>query len=207
MLTARSTTPGSAAPSGRDEVTEALLTATASLCARRLPSSVSIREVAAEAGVAPGLVYHYFDSKEGLLRATVDRLAADISALAVEEDDAAEMVRVVCRHVVANPAFSHILSSMALEGRSVTEEMSGHPFMQELIPRVAEQYPGPDVQDRVGVVLTILLSSGLIAPQINQALGRDADDAALIEHLSDAVGRIIEGAGTTSGPPDGSPGT
>lgn len=184
---------GGAAPSGRDQVTEALLSATASLCAERLPSSVSIRQVAREADVAPGLVYHYFGSKDGLLRATVDWLAADITALATREDDAAEMVRVVCRHLIANPAFPRILSWMTLEGRTLTDEMSGHPFVQVLATTIAEQYPGDDVFDRIGVALTILLTSGLLAPEVNQALGRQPDDEALVELLAATTAATVRG--------------
>ncbi len=194
MLTARSNTSETPAPSGRDEVTEALLSATASLCTQRLPDSVSIRDVAREAAVAPGLVYHYFGSKDGLLRATVDLLAIDITRVAAEEQDAAEMVKAVCRYLIANPAFSRILSWMALEGRTVTDEMGGHPFIQVLATKIAEQYPGDDVLDRIGVAVTTLMAGGLLVPQVNQTLGRTPDDEALVELLASMIAGAVQGA-------------
>ena len=41
------------------------------------PAGVSLRRVAAAAGVAPGLIVHHFGSKEGLLEVTWDDANAD----------------------------------------------------------------------------------------------------------------------------------
>ncbi|MEZ5096013.1 MAG: helix-turn-helix domain-containing protein [Nocardioides sp.] len=45
------------------------------LFAERGPEGVTVREIATEAGVSPGLVVHHFGSKDGL-RAAVDEYAA-----------------------------------------------------------------------------------------------------------------------------------
>jgi AcrR family transcriptional regulator len=67
-------------PRGREEVERALVDAAATLFGARGPEAVSVRDIASEAGVNHGLVHRYFGSKEGLLGAVLDRLAADVAA-------------------------------------------------------------------------------------------------------------------------------
>ncbi len=54
---------GQAIPRGPDAVRNALIEATAKLCGERSPALVSVRDIAAEAGVNHGQVHHYFGSK------------------------------------------------------------------------------------------------------------------------------------------------
>jgi AcrR family transcriptional regulator len=57
------------------------------LFAERGHEAVSVRQIAAEAGVSPGLVLHHFTSKEGL-REAVDRYAAErLEVLLAEDQD------------------------------------------------------------------------------------------------------------------------
>ncbi len=127
-------------------------------------------------------------------------LVALPGGVATAEDDAAEMVRLLCKHLVSNPAFPRILSWMVLEGRTVTDEMSGHPFIQVLTTTITEQYPGDDAFDRIGVAVTTLLAGGLLAPQVNKALGREADDEALVDLLAATIATVVKG--DSPAPPD-----
>lgn len=52
---------------------ERLLIAALEVFSERGYDGASIKAVAAQAGVAPGLIYHYFEHKEGLLEATIER--------------------------------------------------------------------------------------------------------------------------------------
>jgi AcrR family transcriptional regulator len=186
-LTERSTNSDSEAPRGREEVKAALLSAAANLCSARLPSSVSIRDIASEAQVNPSLVYFYFDSKDDLLRAALDELAEDIAAEAERQPDAAETLRSVMGRMSHDSAFPRIVTGLALDGRNVTEEMSGHPFLQLLASRIAEEYPGEDVETRVGVALVATLSIGVHLPIVNTILGRSATDDELLTAICDTV--------------------
>lgn len=55
---------------------EALIAALLRLLEGRGAGEISVRDVAAEAGVNHGLVHHYFGSKEGLIREAAARTAA-----------------------------------------------------------------------------------------------------------------------------------
>lgn len=60
-------------PIGRDEIRVAVLDAADYLFSLRRPSQVSIREIAAEAGVNHALVHRHFDTKENLVNEVLTR--------------------------------------------------------------------------------------------------------------------------------------
>lgn len=71
---------------GRDDLkASAVIRDTAiALFAERGPAGVSVREIAAGAGVSPGLVIHHFGSKEGLKAAVDDHVAEVLDDLLAE---------------------------------------------------------------------------------------------------------------------------
>jgi AcrR family transcriptional regulator len=67
--------PAERAPHGRDEVMSAVLEAAAELFAERSPAQVSVREIAARAGVNHALVHRHFGTKSALLTAVIREAA------------------------------------------------------------------------------------------------------------------------------------
>lgn len=63
-------------PSNRDQRRRELLAAFARVLAEHGYAGATIAAIAREAGVAPGLVHHHFESKEELLSGLLDRLMA-----------------------------------------------------------------------------------------------------------------------------------
>ncbi len=57
---------------------ESILAAAAEVAGRSGLEAVNARAVASTAGLSHGLVYFYFDTKEGLLRGLLDRVMADV---------------------------------------------------------------------------------------------------------------------------------
>jgi TetR/AcrR family transcriptional regulator, repressor for neighboring sulfatase len=68
---ASSETTVTARPVGRQEVIDATIRAASELFAERQPSQVSVREIAAKAGVSHALVHRYLGSKEDIFSATL----------------------------------------------------------------------------------------------------------------------------------------
>jgi len=64
------------------------------LFAQRGPDAVTVREIAAQAGVSPALVLHHFGSKDGL-RAEVDRYASEAFDAVFEAMPADELAQVL----------------------------------------------------------------------------------------------------------------
>ena len=62
-------------PTGRDEITDAVLDAAERLFAAAGPNEVSLRAIAQEAGVTYGLVYRHFGTKDELLERLLARYA------------------------------------------------------------------------------------------------------------------------------------
>jgi AcrR family transcriptional regulator len=69
---------------GRHEVEERLIAAAADLLGEIGPRAMSVRLIAERAGVNHGLVHHYFDGKEGLLRAAMSRLVEEHATWATQ---------------------------------------------------------------------------------------------------------------------------
>jgi AcrR family transcriptional regulator len=63
-------------PHGREEVVESIIDATLALWNTKGPAEVSLRSIAARAGVNYGLVYRHFRTKEAVIRAAMDRVVA-----------------------------------------------------------------------------------------------------------------------------------
>lgn len=84
----------------------ALLDAALRAFARAGYEAATVRDIAAEAGVAPGLLYHYFPSKEAVLQALFERSGAlvmaafaEVAAIPAPAERLAALVRVSARLV------------------------------------------------------------------------------------------------------------
>lgn len=175
------------APSGREEVTAALLAATEKLCAKGQPSSFSIREIAAEAGVTTSLLYFYFKSKDDVILATVRSIAADIDAEVAGADTPTDIAAAVSRALAERPAFPRLLAWFVLEGRGFGE-LSDDPVLARLVSAFSQH--GADPVTNAGVAVTLLLGNTLLADAVNEGLERSPADTRLrqaLDHVRDTV--------------------
>jgi AcrR family transcriptional regulator len=177
-------------PRGRDQVTNALLAATERLCAKGQPSSITVNDIAHEAGVTTSLLYFYFESKDELILVTLRSIATEMNALAAGTTEPGEIAATVSRSLRDRPAFARILAWLVLEGRSTTQGMGGHPFLERLVATLATNQAGDPITT-AGAVVAMLLSNALLTPGINVALGRDADDARLVDALDASIAAAL----------------
>jgi len=70
--------PGRPAAANRTDARDALLEATGRLIAETGASDLSVRRIAAEAGVSPAMVHYYFGDKDGLYEAMLERAVGRI---------------------------------------------------------------------------------------------------------------------------------
>lgn len=128
--------PPSKAPRGRDEVRRALVDAAAELFAARGVASVSVRDIAAAAGVNHGLVHRHFGSKEALRAEVMDHLAAAIDADVGELPDDfpfSDLVGLVFLRAASHSAYFKILARAMLDGEDPRLLQSRFPVVRRLV--------------------------------------------------------------------------
>ena len=178
-------------PTGRDQVTKALLAATESLCTSSQPSSFTVNDIAREANVTASLLYFYYQSKDDVVIATLRSIASDMDALAAQAASPGEMAVAVSDALIERPAFARILAWFVLEGRSIATEMGDQPFLRRLVGTLATG-KADDPLSQAGTVVAMLLANAFFSSGINSALGRDGDDHRLRDASKDAVLSVLD---------------
>lgn len=180
---------GSQGPQGREAITASLLAATERLSTTGQPSSFTVRQIAAEAGVTTSLLYFYFESKDEIVLATVRSISGEIDAVAAREADIEAMVSAVSRQLALRPAFPRLLAWLVLEGRPFGE-LSDDPFLGRLATMFSQGGSADPLTDAAAVV-TALLGNALFRGAANAAIERPVVDERLHDVLDRAVGELL----------------
>jgi AcrR family transcriptional regulator len=171
---------------------EALVTAFLSLVAARGVAAVSVRDVAAAAGVNHGLVHRHFGSKDGLARAALERITARVfdeakpglsarSFAALAEDPTVPLV--VARACLDGPA--DLLAGAAPPASRLTALVAP---MGRLLARL-----GFDADAHVvnGLGTCALLGWFVFRPLLAQGYGLPPDADEQVERLVAALDRLL----------------
>ena len=104
---------------GREQTTAAILDAAEELFADRGYTAVTVRDIAAAAGVSHALVHRYLGSKEQVYRATLGRRETAIRDAAPAEDDLLQATRLMLREAVLHQrSYVRLVAHSALHGLS-----------------------------------------------------------------------------------------
>jgi AcrR family transcriptional regulator len=163
-----------------------LLDAVDQIFANESPSTVSMRTIAKQADCSVGLAYNYFESRDELIGAALDRLAHRITADAVSSEGPREALLALLESMRANAAFPRMMTWLILEGADVSAVMSGHPLLQRIAATADER----GVKDPPGAAMMVaLLAIGTFTfgPMLNHAAGREPDDGRLVESVADML--------------------
>ncbi len=191
--------PSTPRPVGREAVREALIRATTQLVLER-GLSMSVREIAARAGVNHGLVHTYFGSKDALISAAFDainaRAAAEADPNGFPPPDLArrrggELVKVIAR--------------LMLDAKG--DLFSSHPVAERWRDAFARDRPdlsASEVAERIAVAASVGLGWALFADHVTNILGLSDEEresaAARITLLMSELGGIplpVDGAADT----------
>ena len=123
-------------PRGREAVRGALLDAAARLFVERGPGAVSVRQLAAAAGVNHGLVHQYFGSKDGLIQATLKHLASQIAPIAEGAPDVPASIHPLLAAIGDRAAFVRLLGWLLLEGADPAALPTDFPVVRGVLDRV-----------------------------------------------------------------------
>ncbi len=154
------------------------------LFADRGAAAVTVREIAAAAGVSAGLVMHHFGSKDGL-RAAVDRRAVAffeemIGELARtgEEGGSASLAELFAARLESEPVMVEYVRRLLLDGGEPASALYGRLFdatlkgMRALVDAGVAR-PAEDERVRAAFLLSNDLSLVLLRRQIARAAGTD----------------------------------
>jgi TetR/AcrR family transcriptional regulator, repressor for neighboring sulfatase len=175
------------APRGSAAVRDALIDATERLCAERSPARVSVRDIAAEAGVNHGQVHHYFGSKEGLIASTLERLDAGIAEQVIT-GQGLEPSRLVGAATL-RPGFLRLLAWALLEGDG-RPQIGDLRFGRMLIERLREE--GLSKQDAGIAATQVMAIAGgwaLLEPALMTVNQLSEEEARAV---SSSLGAVVE---------------
>ncbi len=171
-------------PGDSDGPRAAILTAARRLMRQCPAGEVSVREIAAAAGVSHVVIYRYFDGKEHLRRAVVEEVIAEVTARTQTGDDGEQTVRRAVEAALdVSPDF-RILAFSVLTGDS-RSAFGTPPVMTALLQRLrAQQWQGPlSDQEVVALLGALVLGWGTYEQWIREATGLEGD----LKHALDVV--------------------
>lgn len=197
--TSRARGAGRPAASDGEPVRRALLDAARDRFAQKPYAAVSVRELAAAAGVNPGMIHYYFGSKSGLYLAlfeeavgpVLERLAGSGHAVPDLEQVVAGFMRALSRHpwlptlllrdvyATDSPVRAEFIARYAGRAAPMLQRLVGAAQAEGRLPR------GTDPRLAVLSLLGLCVFPFVAAPVAREVLGLDYGDEqveAMIEH-------------------------
>ena len=174
-------------PRGREEVMAAILDGATRLFAARGPAAVSVRDIAAEAGVNHGLVHRHFGSKQAVLQAVFERAAHEMAAVAAGMSDSQEGMQQLFAASVEHETYWRALARAILDGENPLALQREFPTIQTLIARLEEDKKhlrqgegasSPPFEARVvvGTLSALMLGWLVFEPYLLTATGFEQQD-------------------------------
>ncbi len=154
------------------------------LFAERGFARVTIRQVAAAAGVSPGLVMHHFGSKDGLKAAIDTRVAGDIEGMLgqlpgiLEERTQQSLAALMSDWLEREPHLASYLRRMLLDGGPTADALFRQFFdvttrSIQLLRQAGIMREPLDVETQAAFMLGADLAVILLRPQIERMTGAD----------------------------------
>jgi AcrR family transcriptional regulator len=181
------------APHGPEEVVRAVVDVAIDLFSKQGYTAVSLRQVAAAAGVNPGLVHRYIGSKEDVLRAVFDRFNYELeegpyAVTAPPLSPGAEQIIYAQQRIIAH---------LTLEGYDVSVFRTQSPMADLILATIHDRVDVDDRTARIRAVQILALGLGwrLFEPFLLSATGLDESDrdeiAAAIRAANLAIGKGV----------------
>lgn len=162
-----------------------MLEAAARLFAERGPDAVSVREVAAEAGINHALIHRHFGSKDELVALVVSDAIERVGRAAADGGTVADAVRVAAAATRREATGVRMIAWALLSGTPVERLADAHPAARTLIERLREAQARSGFAARtavqqpeaaIGSIQAMLLGWIVFEPFLLRATGIDPDD-------------------------------
>ena len=193
------------APRGDSKVTrKRILAAARDLFARRGVDSVSVREIAAAAGVNHALVHRYFGAKTDIVAEILEGEAKAMSAMARPEADTVTSLaalREVFSYVLTGGRTSLLLMLRAeIDGLAPERLLDGAPLrpLDLLASWLEQRRPGTGETDPRVVAMVLgaaLMGLASVQPMLTAGVGLEGEDQeALLQRCVDVLVGVAAGA-------------
>ncbi len=167
--------------------------AAVALFAARGITTVSVRQVAATAGVNPGLVSRYVGTKDDLVRAALARAGAEAARQPdrpFDPDPHHQPLDLV-------GAYARILAHLSVEGYDLSELVVTFPLTTQIVDRLVAEGLDPHEAGLRAVCSLALASWRLLSPLVSLAAELDAGDVEAMDEEVEQTRRWLVQA-----PPD-----
>ncbi len=190
-----------ARPRGREAVMAAVLDAATTLFAARGPASVSVRDIAAAAGVNHALVHRHFGPKQAVLRAVLEHAAHELAAVAATITESQEGIGQLFAASAERATYWRALARAILDGENPRTLQRDFPTVRRLIEllqterRQPQKHADPhalpplDARIVVGTTSALMLGWLLFEPLLLAATGLDQRDR---EEVREQVVRMLQ---------------
>ncbi len=193
-----------------DEIVPRLLDAVETLCVEGSPADATMRAIAKEAGLSVGVAYRYFESRDALLGAAMERMGGRLVEAGSDLEDPSALIATLWQGMEQNPAFARLATWLTLTGRTPSDVMARHPLAIAVTERASAKGL-PDPPGIAAVVLFLTLSGMAYRGTVNRAVGRPPDDRRLDHDLAEMFDLWMasqqsepgQAAGTTPSIPEG----
>jgi TetR/AcrR family transcriptional regulator, repressor for neighboring sulfatase len=182
---------------GREQATAAILDAAAVLFAERGYTAVTVRDIAAEAGVSHALVHRYLGTKEQVYRATLARSETAIKDSAPTEGDLLEATRLMLREATLHQRrHVRLIAHSALHGLSFDQTGVRFPATERLleIARGVAAAEGegrdpdaPDADFVIASIVAMLIGWSTAREWLLQAVGLEMSDDEFVDQFERVV--------------------
>jgi AcrR family transcriptional regulator len=176
-----------ARPYGPDAVRTALVDAAGELFAAHGPDHVSVKQVAAAAGVNHGLVHHYFGSKDALVEAVLASLSEQVVAELAEWTP----LEVVAAKGSATERHNRIAAHLILAGRDPATLKRDFPVFDRLVAFFQGQgMSRADARMRTAQVVAQIVGWQLFEDFLIEGAGLPKRATTRQRAIDDAIGRL-----------------
>lgn len=185
-------------PAKTHDVTRiAIANAACTLVGREGVEALSIRRVAAESGVSPGRVQHYYPGRAELVHAAFDhvqqrtqrRIEGALTALSTAAEIVAAILRAMVPRTLAEREEARVVA--AFEALALTEPIlgdalkAGHAALVDLLVTLL---PHPDGESEVIAAGLLAVAEGVFGQVLHDQLSVERAD----QILDEAIRRVIE---------------
>ncbi|PXY29339.1 TetR/AcrR family transcriptional regulator [Prauserella sp. PE36] len=171
----------------------AILRAARKAFARQPYAAVTLRDIAAEAGVSASLIVKHFGSKEGLFDTVADFTGAADALLAVPNAELGRHLVLTLVRYRREQGSDLLVRVVFAAGSGDERALLRERFRQQVTDRIATRLEGPDAGLRAELVVAHLLGLGAVLAVDREGLAATVNPERVADHYAPGLQALIDG--------------